>query len=323
MKLQKDMNSKGKQCIRLLLAGIFGVILCCFPSCEQWIDPEINQDPGFAAKVPMSTLIPAIELDMGYNLMGTDVILITNYWMQIFDHVGRCCPGPSQAYRISSHDINYLWSSIYTKQLINAKHLVNLANSRQSPYNAAVGQILTAYVLGITTDLWGDIPYSDALREYEVDRKPVFDSQEQIYETIFFLLDQAVENLNKDDSENLVDIEGDVYYGGDPLAWLNAARAIKARHALQLSTRKGMTAYLAALELCDAFQSNEDNMSCPFSESNPNPLYQYFYQRAGSTVMCSTLLKEMETNADPRIPFYFAEDDTGGISGSDPGRWWF
>ena len=266
----------------------------------------------------MSSLIPAIQLDMGYNLLGNDAVLPTNHWMQIFEHTGRCCSGPGQYYRISSADVNGLWASIYTKQLINAKHLIDLAETKQSPYNAAVGQILCAYTLGITTDLWGDIPYSDAIREHDIFRNPIYDSQEKVYEIIHLLLDKAIANLGKDASQNLIDIEGDVYYKGDPIAWQNAARAIKARHFLQLSGRNGNAAYSAALGFTDAFISNADNMVCPFSEENQNPLYQFMEQRAG-TVMSSTLLSEMEANSDPRIPFYYAPDDTGGISGSDPG----
>ncbi len=202
---------------------------------------------------------------------------------------------------------------------MNAKILIKQAEEGQSPYNAAVGQILTAYTLGITTDLWGDIPYSDALEGGGSPRKPTYDTQEQIYSSIHSLLDKAILNLSVDPSDNLIDIEGDVYYNGNPDAWLNAARAIKARHTLQLSKRNGYDAFTAALVLTDAFSSNADNMKCPFTDGNMNPLYQFMEQRAGDLVMCSTLLDEMEANSDPRIPFYFTVESEGGISGSDPG----
>jgi len=247
------------------------------------------------------------------------VVRTTNMWMQIFDHVGRSVFGGGASYWLTDSDVNYIWRSIYTNQLINAKHLIEIAEKKQSPYNAAVGQILTAYILGITTDLWDDIPYLDALREYEIMRKPVYDTQEQIYASIDSLLDKAFFNLNLDASKNLIDIEGDVFYNGDPAAWLKAARAIKARHKLQLSRQKGTASYTDALELTDAFKSNADNMRCPFSASNQNPLFQFMEQRSGDLVMCSTLLNEMEANSDPRIPFYYGDDADGGISGSDPG----
>jgi hypothetical protein len=308
------------QTSRISKAGLIVVCASFMFSCEKWIDPEINTDPTAASEVPMSLLIPTIQLDIGYNLMGNDVVRPTSIWMQMIDGVGRCSfMIYLSRYYITEMDVNNLWESIYTQQLINAKHLIQIAEMKQSPYNAAVGQVLTAYVLGITTDLWGDIPYSDALRESDIMRKPVFDSQEQIYTSIHTLLDQAILNLSADALENLIDIEGDVYYDGDEDAWLKAARAIKARHTLQLSKRNGTAAYTAALALTDAFSSNADNMICPFSTPNQNPLFQFMEQRAGDIVMCSTLLNEMEASSDPRIPFYFGDDAEGGISGSDPG----
>ena len=302
---------------RIIGTGMVLLVFCFFLSCEKWLDPGINKDPALATEVPVSALLPAIQLDMGYTLMGTNVILYTNCWMQIISYVGRGYPS-SFPYQVTSYDFDYLWQSIYAKQLINARHLTELAENEHSPYYAAVGQVLTAYVLGITTDLWGDIPYSDALREQEVFRGPAYDSQEQIYKSIFHLLDQAIGNLHMDASRNLIDLDGDVYYSGDPGAWLNAARAIKARHTLQLARRNGSASYLEALELTDAFASNADNMVCPFSGDNPNPIYQFMRER-GDIRMCSTLLSEMEETDDPRIPFFYGEDVQGGISGSEPG----
>lgn len=306
------------QAPRILKFGLIVALVALILSCDKWIDPELNTDPTAAAEVPMSILIPTIQLDIGYNLMGNNIVYPTNIWMQNFDGVSRSSGYYNlPRYHFTEWDVNDVWKSIYTKQLINTKLLIEMAREEQSPYNVAVGQILTAYVLGITTDLWGDIPYSDALRESEITRKPIFDMQEQIYASIHSLLDQAIANLNLDASENLIDIEGDNYYDGDPVAWLKAARAIKARHTLQLSKRNETTAYTAALALTDAFSSNADNMECPFSATNPNPLFQFMEQRADLR-MCSTLLTEMIASNDPRIPFYYGDDANWGISGSDP-----
>ncbi len=303
---------------RIVKAGLIVVLVAFMSSCDTWIDQEINVDPAAPADVPMSLLIPAIQLDLGYNNMGNDVVRSTNIWMQMFDGVARQSFTQGR-YQLTAADVNNLWGSIYTTQLMNAKILIEKAEEQQSPYNAAVGQILTAYVLGIATDLWGDIPYSDALKGGENVLEATFDSQEQIYASIHSLLDAAIANLGKPASENLLDIEGDVYYDGDPDAWLNAARAIKARHTLQLSKKNGNAAYTGALALTDAFSSNADDMVCPFATANQNPLFQFMEQRSGDLVMCSTLLNEMEATSDPRIPFYYGDDADGGISGSDPG----
>lgn len=311
------MKKFNLQISRILKAGLIVVLVAFMSSCETWIDPEINVDPDAPSDVPMSLLIPTIQLDMGYNNLGNDVVRVTNMWMQMFDGVSR--QSFTQAkYQFTAADINNLWGSIYTTQLMNAKILIEKAEEQQSPYNAAVGQIMMAYNLGIATDLWGDIPYSDALMGGDNVLKATFDTQEQIYAAIHTLLDQAIVNLSVDPADNLLDIEGDVFYDGDETAWLNAARAIKARHTLQLSKRNGTAAYTAALALTDAFSHRRDNMECPFAATNQNPLFQFMEQRSGDLVMCATLLTEMEATSDPRIPFYYGADAADGISGSDP-----
>ena len=313
------MKKFNLQTSRILKVGLIVVMVAFFASCEKWIDPEINVDPDAPADVPMSLLIPSIQLDMGYNNLGNDVVRTTNIWMQMFDGVARQSFTQGR-YQLTAADVNNQWGNMYTVQLMNAKILIAKAEEQQSPYNAAVGQILTALTLGHATDLWGSIPYSDALKGDENVLKATFDTQEEIYNSIFALLDQAIVNLNVDPADNLIDIEGDVYYDGDPDAWLAAAYSIKARHKLQLSKKNGNAAYTDALAaVANGIASNGGQMECPFFATNQNPLFQFMEQRAGDLVMCSTLLTEMEATSDPRIPYYYAEDDDGAYTGSDPG----
>jgi len=90
-----------------------------------------------------------------------------------------------------------------------------------------------AYLLGITTDHWGDIPYSDAFKGYESDFTPEYDTQEEIYTTIFTLLSEAVTDLNATESLFSPDTE-DLIYGGDLDKWIKASYALKARFSLHM-----------------------------------------------------------------------------------------
>ena len=312
------MKKLNLQSSRILKAGLIIVLVAFMSSCEKWIDPELNNDPAAPIDVPMSLLIPAIQLDIGYNNFGNDVVRPTNIWMQMFDGVAR--QSYTQArYQVTSADVNNLWGSIYTTQLMNAKILMAKAYDEGSPYNAGVGEVLTALVLGMATDLWGDIPYSDALKGEENVLEARFDTQEQIYDSIFALLDRAIVNLDPA-NENPIDIEGDVFYEGNHYAWRRAAHSLKARHLLQLSKRNGNQAYVDALaEVASGFRYGGDNLECPFAATNQNPIFQMMEQRSGDLVMCSTLLNEMNATGDPRIAMYYAEDDDGNITGSDPG----
>ncbi|MCK5137687.1 MAG: SusD/RagB family nutrient-binding outer membrane lipoprotein [Bacteroidales bacterium] len=308
----KKLNLKTHKILR---AGLIVVLIAFISSCETWIDPELNVDPDAPGDVSMGLLIPAIQQTMGFNLMGNNSVRTTNIWMQLYDGVERQSHTEAR-YQLTAADVNTYWGNLYTELLINSKILIEKAAEESSPHNAGIGQVMTAYALGVASDLFGDIPYSDALKGTENVLKAEFDTQEQIYNTIFSLLNQAIIDLNA--AEDLVGIEGDVIYEGDPGAWLKAARAIKARAELQLSNRNGATAYNNALALVDAFASNGDDMEVPFESANANPVYQFMDQRTDIRI-CQTFLDELEATSDPRIPFYVAKDGDGAYSGSVPG----
>lgn len=291
-------------------------LLTAFVSSCGWIDTDLNIDPDAPGDVPMSLLLPGVQQSIGFTVLGNDAARPTNIWMQFYDGVARQSYVQGR-YQILPADVNNYWGSIYTDALINSQILLDKAEAEGSPHNAGVAKVLMAYTLGIATDLFGDIPYTEALKGSENILKPVFDSQQSIYDAITSLLDQAVNDLGSGDEP--VGITGDVIYDGDADAWINAARAIKARAELQLSKKNGATAYNNALALVDAFSSNGDNMEVPFESSNPNPINQFMVER-GDVRMNQTFLDELEATGDPRIPFYFGENSDGEISGSPTGQ---
>jgi hypothetical protein len=275
----------------------------------------MNIDPDRPVDVPMSLLVPGIQQAMGFTLMGNSSVRPVDMWVQIFDGVSRQSHTEGK-YTLTPADANDLWENLYTQILDNADILMNKAIAEGSPHNEGLAKVLTAYSLAIGSDLFGDVPYSNALKGTQNILTPEYDSQQEIYNSIFSLLDEAVTDLGS--AEEPIGIIGDVIYDGDADAWINAARAIKARAELQLSKRNGADAYTRALALVDAFESNADDMEVPWENANNNPIF-LFMQDRNDIRMSQTLLDEMEATSDPRIPFYFAPDADGGISGSSPG----
>jgi hypothetical protein len=296
-------------------AGVVFILTAFLASCD-WIDTEYNIDPDAPGDVPMALLLPGIQQAIGFTVLGNDAARPTNIWMQYYDGVARQSYTQGR-YQILPADVNNYWGSVYTDAMINAKILLDKAEAEESPHNAGVAKVLMAYTLQVATDLFGDIPYTEALKGTDNVLQPVFDTQQSIYSTIFTLLDEAVSDLGS--SEEPVGVSGDVIYDGDPDAWINAARAIKARAELQLSKRNGSSAYSNALALTDAFASNADDMLVPFEGANPNPINQFMVER-GDVRMNQTFLDELEATGDPRISFYFGEDNDGEITGSPTGQ---
>ena len=291
-------------------------LLLITTSCSNWIDQDINTDPDSPADVPMNLLLPTVQQNMGYNLLGNNSVRTNNIWMQQFDGTDRQSFTEAR-YQLTPADTENLWTSIYAEIFINEVILIEKANDSDSPNFAGVGQVLQATTLGIVTDLFGDMPFSNAFQGADNVLRPSFDSQEVIYETIFLTLDQAVTNLNNTD--NVFDIDGDVIYNGNTDKWKKAAYSIKARHALQLSARNGNSAYTQALAaVSNGFSSNDDDYLVAWETANPNPISQFMEQR-GDIRMGATLVNMMASNDDPRLPFYAEADGDGNYTGSEAG----
>ena len=310
----KNKMNKIKGLAIALLAILFSLT-----SCEgEWIDSELNIDPDSPSDVPMNLLLPGIQQSMGYNLMGNNSVRTNNIWMQIFDGVSRQSFTEAR-YQLTPADVNNLWINTYTEMMMNTTIMVEKSRQEgsESPHYTGIGQVLQATTLGITTDLFGDVPFSDAFEGSRGNLKPVYDEQQRVYDTIFTMLNNAVPNLNSD--ENTFAVSGDVIYGGDLSKWEKAANSIKARHYLQLSNVLGNEAYTKALEAAQGgFESNADDYLVPFEDSNRNPIFQFMEQR-GDIRMGSTLVDMLKNNDDPRLEFYVAPNGDGEFVGSEIG----
>jgi len=305
--LYKFFRNAGFVCISALL----------LVSCDQWIDTDKNINPDAPADVPIKLMLPAIQQAIGYNLCGNDFVRTTNIWMQQFDGVARQSYTEAR-YQLTPADVNNIWNAVYTSILMNTSVLIYKSENTAglySPYNAGIGRVMMAAALGVTTDIFGDIPVREALKGNQ-NVKPKFDSQEKIYDTIKVMLDKAIVDLGKASSENLVPVKGDVIYNGDVAKWKKAAYSIKARNAIQLSKVRTTTAFADALAAAaNGFSSNSDDMTVPWESANQNPFYQFMEDR-NDIRMGATLVDLMKSISDPRIPYYVAKDGDGNYTGS-------
>ena len=307
MKKNRNITYKG-------LALILSVLVFTI-SCEKWNDSDINIDPDKPADVSMSLILPGIQQSMGYNLVGNNSVRTNNIWMQIFEGTDRQSFTEGR-YQIVSSDVNNLWTNMYTEIMMNSTIIIDKADDEgvESPNFAGVAQVLLATSLGNGTDLFGDMPFTEAFKGGENILSPVYDGQQSLYGSINTLLDQAIGNLNN--TNNAIAVSGDVIYGGDIDKWKKAANSIKARHAIQLTKVNGNAAYSAALAaVSNGFTSNDDDMLVPFEDANRNPIYQFMEQRTDIR-MGAYLIDLLLATDDPRLPFYAEEDADGNYSGS-------
>ncbi len=301
--------------ISLLILGVL------FTSCEdEWIDTGLNTDPDSPEDVPMSMLIPSIQANTAYNVCGADVAGYANIWLQQFNGHDRQMNIIAQ-YIITPSDVNNFWNSQYYVTMMDCKVLIDKALKAEVPsYKyAGIGQVMLAYNLAVQTDLFGDIPYSEAFLGTEV-LQPIVDSQESVYGVIDNLLTEGISNLGK---EEPLPIEGDMIFGGKSdiaSAWIKTAYALKARNYLLLSDRNTSGKSDALNALGNAYTSNADNFKFAFgtASSEQHPITQFVDQRGD--ISMGKLFVDMLVNADdPRLPFFAGLSDEDTYAGGAPG----
>lgn len=289
------------------------IALVC-SSCSSWIDPSVNVDPNSPSDVGVADLVAPIEVNLGY-VVGGDLTRVTSEWTQQIAGL-QSQSADIDIYNISESDVNNSWSyNLYSPGMINSKILINKSIANASPYYTGIAQVLMAYHLGVTTDLWGDIPYSDALNGASGQSKSKYDTQEAVYDSIFSLLNNAIVNLNANSSA-FVPGDGDIIYKGSLSNWIKTAYALKARYYLHLS-KVDATAYTKVKEaLANAYTSNDDDFKVVFNSaySNSNPMYQFQNERVSYIGANSYMLSMLTATSDPRTSVYYS-GTVGSASG--------
>ncbi len=118
------------------------------------------------------------------------------------------------------------WGTEYDL-IYDAQAGINIALEDGLESTAAAQQILQSLMFGYLTDIYGDIPYSEALKGRDGLILPKFDIQEDVYSGLLATLDEAISTLGSSSDE--IDPESDLLYGGDKQSWIKFANSLKIR----------------------------------------------------------------------------------------------
>ncbi|MFD2584979.1 SusD/RagB family nutrient-binding outer membrane lipoprotein [Pedobacter vanadiisoli] len=289
--------------MKIIYYSIATVLLLSFTGCKKFLD--INQDPNNPTTVQESLILSPIELYTTTQIAAGYPSVTTAYWTQ---QLALNQESPNiDTYRITPTDVNNTWSfDLYPAIFYNLRKLISNADQKGNTAYSGVGKVLLAYNLAVCTDLWGDIPYSQAFQALN-GTKPTYDSQESIYKVIQSTLDEAIAKLSTTSSGKAIGSD-DFIYGGNLAAWKKFAYTLKARYYLRLSKAAGYNAAtqadLALAALQNGFTSNADNASITYAGTAKaeNPWYQNTLPGAGGVVLSSYLVNILKANNDPRLP---------------------
>ncbi len=254
---------------------LVSLLTCSFLSCEDYIAGDlINSDPNNPTSVPVTAQLPAFQIALADNV-GGDFSRFNSMLVQQVEGVARQWSAFNQYTGLTPNRFDDAWQNVYENTLNEI--LIAKTSSTTNGYNHYIGvlNIIEAYTLMMSTDVWDDIPYTDALQGINA-LNPIFDTQASIYSTIYALLDEGI-TLLEGPSGSVTPGGEDVFYGGDVAAWIKAAHAIKARGLLKDKDYAG-----AMSEAGLAFTDASDNMSFQYPDANAaGQWYRFNRDRTG------------------------------------------
>lgn len=235
----------------LILSALFMVIL---GSCKKQLD--INADP--------SRLTPE-QANMAGILAATIQFTSTSFFN--VGQYGNSYPqylAGSNAYEqnIDSYNpygFDNIWESAYRDAMPNLKELITRGETLGAPQYSGIGKLLMALNLMQSTDIWGDLPYSQAFQGPAVPA-PKYDAQQDIYNvSLKQLLDGAIADLTKPvpTTPSLQVGTGttttDLIYAGVIAKWIKAAYGARARYYIHLSVKDPSNLAKAAADASGSF----------------------------------------------------------------------
>lgn len=239
-------------------------------SCSDSIMDDIDTNPNVFSDAPLNTLLPNVITRYTTEVAGGATARTARFLSEQSTFV----LGGSILDGLSSNAT--LWQSGYLGlndlEIIRQKALESGAWSY-----LGIADVLKAFYWSNITDLYGDVPFSEALRP-EI-ANPDFDSSESIYTAIQNILDEAITNLQRDPGL-VIPRNDDMIFNGDRSMWIKTAYGLKARLYNRLSNIDSQgSANNALTAISNSFATeNEKFMFSQFQNTlnngNPHSLAQ-------------------------------------------------
>src|SRR5574344_518794 len=117
----------------------------------------------------------------------------------------------------------------------NIDDMYNKAISAEAWHYAGVAKVIRAYGFMLMTDIYGEMPYTDAVGE---NATPTYDNGKTIYLGCLKELDEGLALLQTPQSTTLPTLsEGDYWNDGNVAKWIKFANLLKARYCVKLSKK--------------------------------------------------------------------------------------
>lgn len=219
-----------KRYIIIPLLLLLSVVLLC--SCEKSFD-ELNSNPNAPDFTNPDYLFTySVVKGMGsYNTNTGVKVWGLMDWEMYLATLGGKESGKEYEMTDSKND---LWREMYVDALANANEVVKLTRGNPALVNKyAIARIWKVYLFQQLCDLWGSIPYSQALQGVDYGNfSPAYDTQKDIYYALAEELKESEALL--DAGKTTYNAGSDPIYDGNVNRWKAFANSLYLRMAIRI-----------------------------------------------------------------------------------------
>ncbi|QHI36855.1 hypothetical protein IMCC3317_22250 [Kordia antarctica] len=274
-------------------------------SCTQDFE-EINTNPNAPVDVQPSLLLRQVIYNYGEE-MSYEGFVAGNLLAQ---HLTALDFNLFDRHALNSPQLGgNPWGIFYT----NLRDNEIILNKSRSAETFAVYEgpalIFKAYMTMALTDLFGDVPYSEAFQGTNGIVNPKYDLQEEIYLAQDGILDNLEQGiLAIQNYSGSISLEGDILYNGDLTNWIRFANSLRIKALIRISDKENVSSSLQAIVADGNYiTTNAQNAVFNFTDGEPNN-FRMARLRAGdfnNFVMSETIENVLTDLNDPRINVLF------------------
>lgn len=268
---------------------------------------EINDNPNFPTvdEANPALILPKILFETGNELTADIAWGLGNIITQL---VATNNFTGNDRYLLGTYEGT--WNLLY-RNIRDANNLLELGvNSNNGAYQGSA-LVLRAWMLANLTEMYGDVPYSEALSGKDNQFLPKYDAQEDIYRAILADLESAVVRFDEGG-----DMSGDILYDGDTEQWKRFANSLRVRYLMRLENKwsalniDGAAAIQSIVDSGIHFTSNNDNAAVSYLEgTNRWPLNTARVGSFDEKRMSQRIEGILKAANDPRMSVLFRPVD--------------
>ncbi|MCC5937382.1 MAG: SusD/RagB family nutrient-binding outer membrane lipoprotein [Lunatimonas sp.] len=286
---------------------------------------NINDDPNVSTQLVLPSTLSYAQVSLVSNLLddpNTNAGSFTRMWYIT----------ALRNYEQNQGTYSNSWINMYSRPLANLQTIIDGATEASVGYRG-IARLLKAYTFSVMVDLYGDLPYFDALKP-EV-TFPGLDRGAEIYADILTEIDLALQEI----SSHTGAIQGDVIYNGNLANWRKMGNTLKLKMYAQTRKEGSINSIQGFSQMIqgDLISSIGEDFQLKYgSQQSPNqnrhPLHVNHYNQATSYWMdnwtMANLLNDGRISAttgrrvsyrnteDPRLRYYIFRQVPGDGSGA-------